>query len=149
MSLTLRPPGCHSLSFADSGCDSAKESRAAEAQPSQQTSPSPQNRLRDLSQPEHKGGRGLHLGEATGDQVQALGQTAAPGRAIRRERGEGKPGLQLSLHISRHSEIVSGDQHHHRGKEKEDYDKLSTPPHLPGTHTADDLGNQVRNQMSV
>ena len=27
MSLTLRPPGCHSLSSADSGCDSAKESR--------------------------------------------------------------------------------------------------------------------------
>lgn len=34
-------------------------------------------------------------------------------------------------------------------KEKEDYDELSTPPHLPGALTEDDPGNQVRNQMSV
>ena len=104
--------------------------RAAEAQPSQQISPSPQNRLCDLVSQEHKGGRvsvllsrrkhtqareepcggpagpcrpsmpapaslwGLHLGEATGDQVQALGHAAALGCALQRERGEDRPNRQ-------------------------------------------------------
>ena len=38
--------------------------------------------------------RGLHLGEATGDQVQALGQSAALGCALERERGEARPNRQ-------------------------------------------------------